>query len=1004
MEQEPQNINDIVNNIFAKNAERIEKNRNKEKYKVSKLGKFVFGLILVIIAAIVFTFGISYIWTEYLFYNQLGYSSVFTTEVITPILLWVGGFIIGFLIFMLAQSIIYKGRPSYYNNSDTQSLFDGFARNHKKIFIVISIIIGVIVGGSFGGHWKELLLMFNSTTFGKLDPVFNLDYSFYIFQLPGVEIIINNLFSLFLLTFALVIIYNALFKNITVSKGTKYSKLVFTNTAKVQLIVVGLLSLIVAGFKIYFYRFRLLSENNGKITGANYTAVHALFPGNTIFIVAVALIGISLLIALFTKKLKFSIISITIFIVIALGANTVYPLIVENLIAGPNAQELEAPYIERNIEATKFGYNLNDVTIENYSAKTDATKQDIKKDAETTMQIRLLDPQVVSPTFRQIQQIKQYYNFVNTLSVDKYNIGGKSQDTVIAAREMDLDGNSSDQRNWVNDHTVYTHGYGVVAAYGNKVSSDGNPLFFEKDIPTVGDLTNSEAYEPRIYFSPNAPEYSIVGSSSSDKQWEFDYPSDTNDVSNTSGIGATTAFNGDGGPKIDNLFQKILYSIRLGSSQVFFSDRVTNESQVLMVRDPQERVKKAAPYLTLDGRMYPAVINGKVLWLVDGYTTSDSLPYSQLSDFGNETKDSLSNSPSNTNLAVGRSNYIRNSVKATVDAYSGKVTLYAFDEQDPILKTWSKIFPSTIKPLSEIDGQLMSHIRYPESLFKVQRSILSKYHIDNAYQFFSGEDFWHIPKDPTTGTSSDSTSGNQPPYYLTIKMPGEKNPAFSLTSGFIPGGESTREILTGFLSAASDAGSEQGVVSEDYGKLRLLVLPKNSTVPGPGQAQNNFNSNASVSQALNLLQTGSSKIERGNLLTLPVAGGLVYVQPVYVKSSGDTSFPLLKKVLVSFGDSIGFDDTLEGAMKQVFGDDVATTPNAGAETEPGTGPSAETGTTPSSETDSNATGNSELVKLSNILKQLDTANSKAKDALSKGDWTEYGKQQQIIDQLLKQVE
>ena len=309
---------------------------------------------------------------------------------------------------------------------------------------------------------------------------------------------------------------------------------------------------------------------------------------------------------------------------------------------------------------------------------------------------------------------------------------------------------------------------------------------------------------------------------------------------------------------------------------------------------------KVAPYLTLDGRVYPAVVDGRVKWIVDGYTTSDAYPYSQMTDLGEASKDSTTESSATVSeLASKNANYIRNSVKATVDAYDGSVDLYVWDESDPVIKAWQKIFPGQYHQLSEISGDLMSHLRYPESLFKVQRELLTKYHVSSASQFFSGEDFWQTPVDPTESQQAQERDILQPPYYLTLQTGGSNEPVFSLTSSYIPAGASTREILTGFLSVDSDAGNEKGKIGANYGTLRLQELPKDSNVPGPGQAQNNFNASADVSKELNLLESGSTNVQRGNLLTLPLGGGLVYVQPVYVKSSGSTSFPLLKKVLVA---------------------------------------------------------------------------------------------------------
>jgi uncharacterized membrane protein (UPF0182 family) len=352
-------------------------------------------------------------------------------------------------------------------------------------------------------------------------------------------------------------------------------------------------------------------------------------------------------------------------------------------------------------------------------------------------------------------------------------------------------------------------------------------------------------------------------------------------------------------------------------------------------------VQKVAPYLTLDNDPYPAVVDGRIVWIVDGYTTSDQYPYSKVEQLSSAIADTYTPTPL---FAVDDINYIRNSVKATVDAYTGKVTLYAWDDADPILKTWQKIFPTTIEPMSEMSPELMSHVRYPSDLFKVQRAILGTYHVTDPGSWFQSDDAWVTPPDPTQPPASAKL---QPPYYLTMKVPGSDSSAFTLYTTYIPqeSGDNARSILTGYLSVNADAGSTPGKISPDYGKFTLLTLPKAETVPGPGQVQNNFNSDPTVSTELNLLSQGSTDVIKGNLLTLPVGNGLLYVQPVYIKSTGETSYPLLKKVLVAFGDKIAFESTLDAALDSIFGGDSgASAGDNETPTEPGEPGTEEPGT------------------------------------------------------------
>lgn len=903
--------------------------------KAPKWFKRVFIPLLVIVALIVLVLTIAAnLGTDILWFSQLGFGNVLFVQYVAPVAIFLVGFISATLLSWLSLLLVWKLRATYqvakFTASDIDKLKQEVSKHKNRWFAGFSSILGILFGLQLSSGTQDFLLLFGSNSFGETDPIFHNDISLYVFMLPGLEGILTGLICLFALMLILAFVAGSVFGQVqTTPKRFKFGNFKVIRVAKplrAQLSVYAFIISIFVAISVWLSQYDLLINTGKRITGATWTDVNVQIPVIQFCSILCIVVALLFLVTAFSGKIKFALGSIGVVVIIGVLAGGVAPIVVQNLVVAPNEQEKEKDYISDNIYATQKAFGIDNVDVQAYNATTDAKTGQLQSDAETTTQIRLLDPQIVAPTFRQIQQNKQYYSFPDALSVDKYKIGDKTHDTVIAARELDLTG--SDQRNWVNDHTVFTHGFGVVAAYGNSVGDDGKPQFFEKDIPTEGAISKEESYEPRIYFSKNAPQYSIVGAPDG-KAWEFDYPEAQNNV----------VFDGQGGPMIDNAFTKLMYAIKFNDYQLFFTDRVNENSQILYDRDPAERVQKVAPYLELDGRVYPAVVDGRVKWIIDAYTTTDRYPYSKMINLANATKDTITEtSKSVSSLESQSANYIRNSVKATVDAYDGTITLYAWDPEDPILKAWSKIYGQNLHPISEISSDLMSHIRYPENLFKIQRSLLETYHITNPTAFFSGEDFWQTPQDPTTSgtvkTASGQTESNvkQPPYYLTLQMPGNDTPTFSLTSSYIPGGGSKREILTGFLSADSDAGNEAGVIGANYGRLHLLELPKNTTVPGPGQAQNNFNSNADVSKELNLLSGNSSSIIRGNLLTLPIGGGLIYIQPVYVQSTGTTSFPLLKKVLVAFGDKVGFSDTLAGALNQVFGGNSgATTTTSGSE-------------------------------------------------------------------------
>ncbi|KFI55568.1 hypothetical protein BW13_01540 [Bifidobacterium sp. UTCIF-37] len=990
-------------------------------YGSSRGTKVLIGLVLVLVILVGLFFGLSRFITDLMWYGQLGFQSVVWVELGVKIGLWAAYALVMAIVGFVSAWLAIRARPDASDGSTIRINGDVVevkqtvsSKTARRVAVVVSAIVGVMFGAQFNANWSDVLLMFNAQSFGVKDPQFGLDNGFYVFILPGLRLAISAVSMLLFIGIVFSVATHVMMGGIRLTMPVKGRGLfAITKRARRQIGIWLMLNMFGLAAQMIVGVFASLTEQGSRITGATYTTVHATIPVTFVMAALVAILGVVLGVWLMRshalegsapigvraaaalRAWRTPVVAIAVVAVVSIALTVVWPTLLQRFRVNPNAQEMESTYIQRNIDATRAAYGLDKLKTENYKVATKGESGALSSEGETTAQIRLLDPQVVSPTFKQLQQSKQYYTFADSLAVDKYEIDGKSQDTVIAARELDLAGN--DNRNWVNDHTVYTHGYGIVAAYGNKVTPDGQPQFFESGIPTQGKLTESQKYEPRIYFSPNMSEYSIVGAPKGTAAWEFDYP--------TGSKGATNTFDGNGGPSVGNLFSRLLYAIRFGSDQILFSDRVTSESQILYDRSPRERVAKVAPYLTLDGRVYPAVVDGRVKWIVDGYTTSDAYPYSQMTELGSATKDSTTVS-SNTVRGLGsqQANYIRNSVKATVDAYDGSVDLYVWDQNDPVIKAWEQVFPGQYHQLSEISGDLMSHMRYPENLFKVQRELLSKYHVTSASQYYSGEDFWQTPVDPTESQSQQNQDILQPPYYLTLQTGGTKEPVFSLTSSYIPAGTSTREILTGFLSVDSDAGSTKGKIGPNYGTLRLQELPKDSNVPGPGQAQNNFNADADVSKELNLLQSGSTQVVRGNLLTLPLGGGLVYVQPVYVKSSGATSFPLLKKVLVAFGDQVGFDDTLTGALDQVFGGDSGAAAGD-AENETGDEGSSSAGDDKTDEkTDSGS--ESSAARSPELQQALTDASQAMKDsqaAMKDGDWASYGEAQKRLEEALNKA-
>lgn len=923
------------------------------------------GVVAVLVIAF---FVFAGLYTDVLWFQQLGFLSVLTTEWIARVSLFLIGFLAMALPIWGSIQIAYRTRPVYAKlNSQLDRYQEVFEPLRRLAMYGIPVVLGVFAGVSASSRWEVTLAWLNRTPFGQTDPQFGFDVGFFVFELPFYRSVVGFASAVVLLSVLLVVATNYLYGAIRVSGR----EVVISKSARIQIAVTAGLYLLLQGISIWLDQYATVTESGSLITGAAYTDVYATIPGRGILAGIAVVVAILFFVTAVMGRWRLPLVGTALLIVTSLLIGTLYPWVVQRFQVDPNAKSLEAPFIQRNIDLTRDAYGVADVEEIPFEAKTDAEPGALRSDAETTANIRLMDPLVISPAFQQLEQFRQYYQFPKQLDVDRYEVDGTTQDTVVAVRDVKLSG-LGDAETWYNSHLVYTHGYGLVAAAGNQRSVDGQPVFLESGIPQAGSLGE---FEPRVYFGENSPQYSIVGAPKDSEPIELDYPAGSDNEEQTQ-----TTFSGDGGPKLDNIFTKLVYALKFQSEQIFLSDQVTDDSQILYDRDPIQRVQKVAPYLTLDSETYPSIVGDRLVWIVDGYTLSDQYPYSNKVSMSEAIADSEGLAPA---LAFDEINYIRNSVKATVDAYDGTVTLYAWDDEDPILQTWQKIFPSTIEPMSEMSGELMAHVRYPSDLFKVQRAVLGRYHVTEASPFYSREDAWTTPKDPTAGAN---TALLQPPYYLTMQMPGQDAPAYSLYSTFIPEarGDESRNVLRGYLAVDSDAGAADGERSDGYGKLRLLTLPEDDNVPGPGQVQAKFNSDPSVSQSLNLLKQGQSDVINGNLLTVPVGGGLLYVQPVYVKSTGDTSYPLLQKVLVAFGDQIAFQDTLDQALDVLFGGDSGASAGDN-EVEPGTTPTPDEGdggspTSPETPSD----------EMQALLNQAAQALKDKQAALAEGDWVAYG--------------
>ncbi|MFJ4684601.1 UPF0182 family protein [Streptomyces sp. NPDC088789] len=903
-------------------------------------------------------------WTDWLWYRSVNYSSVFTTTLWTKIGLF---FVFGLLMALAVGFNIWLAhrlRPPLSAMSMEQQNLDryrmGIAPYKKWLLLGITALVGLIAGASASGQWRTWLMWVNGVPFKQKDPQFDLDVSFYAFDLPWYRFLLGFGFAAVILSVIAAALTHYLYGGLRVtSPGARATA---AATGHLSVLIGVFVSLKAVAYWLDRYGLAVKSSDfkaTDNWTGLRYVDANAYLPAKTILFCIAVICALLFFATLWRRTWQLPVIGFGLMVLSAILIGGLYPAIVQKFQVQPNEQAKEAPYVAENLKATREAYGIEDAQVNDYDGKSDtkdlATLRDDVADAAS---IRIMDPNIVSPTFQQLQQMRKYYAFPTNLDVDRYSEDGKDQDTVIGLRELNLDG--VDKQNWINTHFRYTHGYGAVAAKGTTADGEGRPLFTESDLPSKGELGD---YEQRIYYGEKTTTYSIVGG----PQKEIDYSDDNGEK--------TYTYTGDSGVSLSNPVNRAAYAVAFGEPQILYSGAIGEGSQVLYNRTPKERVEAIAPWLTIDGDAYPAVVDGRIQWIVDAYTTTNGYPYASRTTLGDTTADSLT--ATNDSRAVvaqqNQVNYIRNSVKATVDAYSGEVKLYEWDTKDPVLKTWMKAFPNTVEPRTAIDKDLMDHLRYPQDLFKVQRELLTRYHVKDANTFLSGSEVWQVPDDPT------NKSGNAvPPYYLSMKMPDQKQQSFSLTTTFTPNG---RDNLSAFMAVDAEAGTE------DYGKIRVLKLPTSTTVDGPKQVQSQFNSEQDIAESIRLLRGGDSEVEYGNLLTVPLDGGLLYVEPVYVRGGG-LKYPLLRKVLVTYGGNTAFEDTLEEALDKVFGAEGTPPPPAD------TGENTEQPPPPTSD---NPT----------VQKALDDAQKafdEGQQALKDGDWEAYGQAQKNLEDALKQAE
>ncbi|HVA53090.1 MAG TPA: UPF0182 family protein [Acidimicrobiales bacterium] len=940
--------------------------------------RFWIGLIVVVLLVGFLSLrNLAVLWTDQMWFSSVGLSSVFSTLFFVKVGL---GFTFGAIFFFIMWGNLlltdrFGARDlSFEPEDEVVRRFQNVVRPYaKRVYAAIALVMGLVAGLNATGQWQRYLLFSHAQSFHKVDPVFHKDLGFYIFTLPFVSYVVT--WFLVVLIFALLVTTGFHFLNGGI-RTTRVTPRVAPRV-KAHLSVIGAAIALMKAAGYLIAKWELVNSNNGFVQGATYTDLHARMPALTIlFYLSLAATAI-LLYNVRSRGWSLPVVAVGLWAFVALVIGVLYPTFLQALKVSPNQQSLESPYIQRNITATRAAFGLDKVVDHTFAGSTSISQSQIKANMATLNNIRLWDPssRISLETVTRRQSIRSYYGFT-TLAVDRYFVDGKLAPVLIGARQL----NSSNlpSQSWVNQHLQYTHGIGAAVVAANQVdSSTGNPIFDISNVPPVSTDGLPLLTQPDIYFGINYSGWVVANS----KQPELDYQVNSG---KNAGTPVETHYKSTGGVPVGGIFSRLALALRLGDFNFLISNQIDAKSRVLFVRDVRQMAEKAAPFLSFDSQPYAVVANGEVQYVLDGYTTTSAYPYSE---DANQLGISTGGLP-------GNFNYARNSVKVVVNAYTGAMTFYANDPNDPILKAYRSAFPTLFQPMSAMPSTIRTHLRYPGDLFSVQAATFGRYHITSATAFYSASDRWQIS--PTTGAGSPSQAlartstlnkagevistqlAAMSPVYQVGSLPNENKQQLLESIDYVPAGNSsTVQSLTGFMIATSDP--------NDYGQLNVYETPRGTTVTGPLQADSEIQQTSKVSSTITPLDQHGSNVILGNNLTVPLDSSVLYIRPLYVTSTANP-MPQLRYVIAVFNQDVGIEPTLAGALSDVLGANVTGIANSN----PGSGKG-------SGRTTSGASASS-------YLKQASTDYTNAQNALASGNLGQYQKDVNAMNQQLKLAE
>lgn len=919
--------------------------------------KGIIALVVVLLLVVIFFSKIAGFLIDYQWFAELNYTEVFFKKLFTQIKFFVPSLVILFIVF-------YFYLRSINGHSVKNSgiiLTDGEKRLRNRLFLLISLIASVFLSIVFVSQiWYDFLIYMNKTAFGLADPIFGKDIGFYIFSLPFMNKLYGFLMGLIVVFAIIAVAYNMITFATTRAPefdedanvrpmnipANVYKKILMA--ASRQLTFLGGLFFLLLAFGYYLRVFELLYSARGVVYGARYTDMHVTLPSYYVYIGICLLTALLLMISWRRSSLKLAAFG-PLLLVVAMVVSGVISAAVQNMIVVPNEIVKEEPYIQNNINYTNYAYALDKVTAKPFAVTQNLTRKDIDENMVTINNIPINDYRPAKDIYNQIQGLKNYYMF-NDIDIDRYDINGTYRQVFISARELQSANVPGGQTSsWINRYLKYTHGYGIAMSPVNEVTPSGQPSLFIRDMPVVSDI-NIKVDRPQIYFGEMLKDFAVVNT----REKEFDYPASNENVENV--------YEGTGGIKL-NWLNRLMFAVTEGKLNFLLSQDISSGSRVLINREIMSRVQKIAPFLLYEDDPYIVTSDGKLYWVIDAYTVSSRYPYSE---------------PINQNTTV---NYIRNSVKIIIDAYNGTTDFYIADDKDPVIKTYSNIFKTLFKPISQMPSDLRAHMRYPQTLFDSQAEIYRKYHMKDARDFYNKSDMWDIGTQiyDTTGMQNQGQGqGQSQPVessYLIMKLPGSDKEEFLLMSPYTPQGKNN---MVAWLGVKNDG--------DDYGQIILYAFPSGKIVEGPMQVEGIISQDTIIGPQLNLLATGgNSKVERGNMLSIPINDSLLYVEPVYVRAINANALPELKKVIVFYDNKVVMEDTLDKALEKIFPGEKGNQPQKpSAPTTPQVPPAGAAG-------------------LQQLITQANTIFLEAQNAQKAGNWAEYGDKLTELEGILKEL-